>query len=240
MGVALDDVLGISATGNIVSSQGVISATGNLYAGNAIGVIVGPAPISVSGNITAGNIRAVTNANAVTGVGVDGNIITVNMLASGTMSSTGTIQGGSGALGTPLPVSSGGTGAATLTGAFVGSGTGAVTAVAASTSYNSLISDGTAWTSSRLVGGTWTACSNRSLNVNYTNDTGKWMQVCGNFGCNGGGQGQIYIDGALVSYWAAQFNGCGGYSVNMPCLVPPGSTYQLAMGGGFRSWYELR
>ena len=67
------------------------------------------------------------------------------------------------------------------------------------------------------------------------------IQVSGNFGCNGGGQGQIYINGTLVSFWQAQFNGCGGYSVNMPCIVPPGQQYILAaMGGGARGWYELR
>ena len=177
-----------------------------------------------------------------------------NLQANGQVSSTvgfttagvvnaGIAQVGNLALTVPLPASSGGTGtnsfpAGTI---LVGNGTGAATTVAASTSYNTLVSDGTTWTSAQLIGGTWTACGNRSQGVNYTNDTGKWMQVCGNYGCNGGGQGYIYINGALIAFWQAQFNGCGGYSVNMPCLVPPGATYQLAnMGGGFRSWYELR
>ena len=230
MSLTVDGVRGISATGNIISSAGFISAAGNVYAGNLIASIVS-ATISVTGNITGSNL--------ITG----GNVTAANVLASGTISSTGAAYAASMVLGTPLPVSSGGTGAATLTtnGVVVGAGTSAVTTVAPGSNYNSLISNGTTWTSAPLIGSTWTACGNRGQGVNYTNDTGKWMQVCGNFGCNGGGQGQIYIDGALISYWAAQFNGCGGYSVNMPCLIPPGSTYQLtAMGGGFRSWYELR
>ena len=90
-------------------------------------------------------------------------------------------------------------------------------------------------------GTVWTdVTGSRSQGVWYTNTTGKFIQVQGNFGCNGGGQGQIYIDYILVSYWQAQFNGCGGYSVNMPCIVPPGSVYLLtAMGGSARGWYEL-
>lgn len=67
------------------------------------------------------------------------------------------------------------------------------------------------------------------------------IQVSGNFGCNGGGQGYIVINGVLIAFWQAQFNGCGGYSVNMPCIVPPNSSYYLTgMGGGARGWYELR
>jgi hypothetical protein len=230
MGLTFDGVNGISATGNIISSQGFISVTGNIYAGNIIATIASSV-ISINGNVTSGNV-----------------------LSGGIISATGNIQGGnirtngimsaaSLSLDSPLLVANGGTGTTTIPAnrVILGNGTGAVTTVAPSTNYNSLISNGTTWTSAPLIGSTWTSLGNRSQNVTYTNDTGKWIQVCGNFGCNGGGQGQIYIDGALISYWAAQFNGCGGFSVNMPCLVPPGSTYQLtAMGGAFRSWYELR
>ena len=92
-----------------------------------------------------------------------------------------------------------------------------------------------------VIGQTWTdVTGSRSQGVTYYNTTGKTIQVQGNFGCNGGGQGYIYINGTLISHWAAQFNGCGGYSVNMPVLVPPGASYQLAnMGGGNQGWYEL-
>ena len=92
-----------------------------------------------------------------------------------------------------------------------------------------------------ITGETWhDVTGSRSQGVTYTNSYGYPIQVQGNFGCNGGGQGYIYINGVLISHWAAQFNGCGGYSVNMPCIVPPGATYQLAnMGGGAQGWYEL-
>ena len=92
-----------------------------------------------------------------------------------------------------------------------------------------------------ITGEVWNdVTGSRSQGVNYTNSRSYPIQVQGNFGCNGGGQGYIYINGVLISFWQAQFNGCGGYSVNMPCIVPPNATYMLAnMGGSARGWYEL-
>ena len=187
--------------------------------------------LNLSGTLNVWNMQAGGQVNS------DGGFLTPGLI------SAGSIRGSGITLTTPLPVTSGGTGQNSLTtnAVVLGNRTGTVPTVAPSTSFNSLISNGTTWTSAPLIGSNWVALGNRSQGVTYTNDTGKWIQVCGNFGCNGGGQGQIYVNGALVSYWAAQFNGCGGFSVNMPCLVPPGQTYLLAaMAGGFRSWYELR
>jgi hypothetical protein len=92
-----------------------------------------------------------------------------------------------------------------------------------------------------ITGETWNdVTGSRSQGVNYYNTNAYPIQAVGNFGCNGGGQGYIYINGTLIAFWQAQFNGCGGYSVNMPCIVPPGAYYQLAnMGGSARGWYEL-
>ena len=177
--------------------------------------------LNLSGTLNVWNMQADGQVNSTGGfltpgiVSARGNITTTGSIIANSLVLTGSAG--------PLAVSQGGTGL---------SSSGA--------NYNSLISNGTTWTSAPLIGSTWVALGNRSQGVTYTNDTGKWIQVCGNFGCNGGGQGQIYIDGALVSYWAAQFNGCGGFSVNMPCIIPAGSTYLLAaMAGGFRSWFEL-
>ena len=55
MSLSLDGTTGISATGNIISSGGIISATGNIYGGNIIGTIA-PSAITVSGNATVGNL----------------------------------------------------------------------------------------------------------------------------------------------------------------------------------------
>jgi hypothetical protein len=90
-----------------------------------------------------------------------------------------------------------------------------------------------------ITGETWQAVS-RSQGVTYTNSRNYPIQIQGNFGCNGGGQGYITVNGVNISFWQAQFNGCGGYSVNMPVIIPAGATYRLDnMSGAARGWYEL-
>lgn len=55
MSLSLDGTTGISATGNIISSGGIISATGNIYGGNIIGTLV-VSTATFSGNVTSGNL----------------------------------------------------------------------------------------------------------------------------------------------------------------------------------------
>lgn len=120
MGLTLDGVNGISATGNIISSQGFISATGNIYAGNLI------TTLSTAGNVSGTNI-----------------------LASGTISSTGAATHSALTLGTPLSAGNGGTGSTTLTdnSVLIGNATGAVKFVAPGTDANLLTASGGAWVS---------------------------------------------------------------------------------------------
>ena len=76
MALSLDGTTGISATGNIISSGGVISATGNIYGGNIIGTLA-PTNITVSANVTTANL--IINGTAAAGSGVlivSGNIQT--------------------------------------------------------------------------------------------------------------------------------------------------------------------
>ena len=76
MALSLDGTTGISATGNIISSGGVISATGNIYGGNIIGTIA-PSALTVSGTATVANL--IVNGTAAAGSGVlivSGNIQT--------------------------------------------------------------------------------------------------------------------------------------------------------------------
>ena len=134
----------------------------------------------------------------------------------------------------------------------VGTANGGTGLTSAGASGHLLVSNGSTWTSATLAssgvklglgitGEVWNdVTGSRSQGVNYYNTNAYPIQAVGNFGCNGGGQGYIYINGTLIAFWQAQFNGCGGYSVNMPCIVPPGAYYQLAnMGGSARGWYEL-
>ena len=126
MGLTLDGVNGISATGNIISSQGFISATGNIYAGNLI------TALSTIGNVSGTNILA-----------------SGSMLAAGTMSSTGAATHASLSLGTPLPVDSGGTGRSALTenNVLLGNGSAALQLLAPGAVNNVLVSNGTTWVS---------------------------------------------------------------------------------------------
>jgi uncharacterized protein YjbI with pentapeptide repeats len=205
----------------------------NISGGNISGV-------AMSGsNISGGNISGV----AMSGSNISGGNIS-GVAMSGSNISGGNISG----LVNPIAVADGGTNSTTLpqNAVILGNGVGALKSVSPGTSGNLLVDNGTTWVSQapaavQVFGSTWTdVTGSRSQGVTYTNTTGKFIQVQGNFGCNGGGQGQIYINGVLISFWAAQFNGCGGYSVNMPCIVPPGATYMLAsMGGAARGWYEL-
>ena len=102
MALSLDGTTGISATGNIISSGGIISATGNIYGGNIIGTIA-PSAITVSGNATVGNLVTgglVTATGNVTGGNINtgglmsstGNAIHGNILTAGVVSATGNIN----------------------------------------------------------------------------------------------------------------------------------------------------
>ena len=86
MALSLDGTTGISLTGNIISSAGIISATGNIYGGNIIGTLV-VSTATFSGNVTGGNL--------LTGgiVSATGNIQGGNLRTAGIVSATGNITG---------------------------------------------------------------------------------------------------------------------------------------------------
>jgi len=239
-------------TGAVFSATANVIAAGNVQAGN----LRTTGQISATGNITSGNLSTghavITTANITAIVSPLANITqsTITDLRTSNVFATGGSITGI----TDLAVADGGTGSSVLAtnNVLLGNGASPLQTVAPGANGNVLASDGTTWSSTTITssgaklglgitGEVWNdVTGSRSQGVTYTNSRSYPIQVQGNFGCNGGGQGQIYINGVLVSYWAAQFNGCGGFSVNMPCIVPPGATYQLAaMGGAARGWYEL-
>lgn len=78
----------------------------------------------------------------------------------------------------------------------------------------------------------------RALNTNYTNNYSYPIMIS----CYGNGAGQsyieIYVNGSSVYKNNAQWNGAG--AVPGGCLIiPPGATYQVAMGSSLNSWWEL-
>ena len=192
MSLSLDGTTGISATGNIISSGGVISATGNIYGGNIIGTIA-PSALTVSGNATVGNLLTgglISATGTITGsshlgsvVSVTANVTGGNLLTGGLISSTGTITGSS-VLGSVVSVTANVTGGNLLTGGLISStGTitgsshlGSVVSVSGNITGANLILNGTAAAGSGVLivsGNIQTSTSNATANIgnssNYFN-----------------------------------------------------------------------
>ena len=134
-------------------------------------------------------------------------------------------------------VTSGGTGASTLTAnnVILGNGTSAVQLVAPSTSGNVLTSNGTTWSStapaSLGVGQTWgDRTGNRSLGVTYTNSTGKPIGVA--WQSTSGYNPTVVVDGVTIVTATS-------YLVFVFFVVPNGSTYSISTSNSYL-WCELR
>ena len=189
------------------------TVTGASFSGSGSGLTGTAGSLSIGGN-------AATATNATTAASCSGNSATASNPASG-----GSF------------ITSSNIGSQSVN--FANSATNATNATNATTATNANQFQGKTKLGLGITGEVWNAVS-KSQGVTYTNSYGYPIQIQGNFGCNGGGQGYITVDGVNISFWQAQFNGCGGYSVNMPVIIPPGSTYRLDnMGGGARGWYEL-
>jgi hypothetical protein len=122
-----------------------------------------PISVTAAGNVTIPNNFAVTGTTGLTGnttvtgtLGITGTTTATNLNATGTVGFTNA-----------LAVTSGGTGAATLTAnnVLIGNGTSAVTSVAPSTAGNVLTSNGTSWASTPAATGAYTEYLNQSTDV---------------------------------------------------------------------------
>jgi hypothetical protein len=83
MALTLDGTSGISCSGNIISSAGVISATGNIYGGNVIGTIA-PAALNISGNLSAYGVVVSLSPSSTGGtISAAGNITGGNIITAG-------------------------------------------------------------------------------------------------------------------------------------------------------------
>lgn len=220
-----------TVNGNFAAT-GSESLTGNLSVGGTLGVTgattfstTPTAPTPSPGDNTTKLATTAYVTAAVTGAtGSLGTMSTQN--ANNVNITGGTVNGVTGT-------------AAGLTVGNATNATNSTNATTAATATNALALNGKTKLGLGITGETWQSVGN-SQGVTYYAPNYP-IQVQGNFGCNGGGNGIIYIDGVQVSFWQAQFNGCGGYSVNMPCIIPANSSYVLTgMGGGARGWYELR
>jgi hypothetical protein len=147
---------------------------------------------------------------------------------------------------TALPVSSGGTGANTLTSnnVLLGNGTSALQVVAPGTSGNVLTSNGTTWTSAASQGvgsGQNWSLPSRSGNTSYTNSTGKPIQVAISTTINAtlaSPAVAIFVNGLQImeisgSSVSAQY-------ITSSFIVPNGQTYQCNLNNAsITRWAEL-
>jgi len=146
--------LAVDATSANTASKVVArDASGNFSAGTITASLSGNATTSSSTTGNAATATALQTARTIGGVSFDGtaNINLPGVNTAGNQNTSGTAAG----LSATLAVSSGGTGATTLTAnnVLLGNGTSAVQAVAPGTSGNVLTSDGTTWTSAAPSGG---------------------------------------------------------------------------------------
>ena len=153
---------------------------------------------------------------------------------------------------TDLTVADGGTGRSTLAAnaVLVGNGTSGINSVAPSTSGNILVSNGTAWTSNTIqlsgiklglgiTGEVWNnVIGSRSTGATYTNSRAYPIMLSVYGSGSGSSNTQIYVNGSLVYYNNAQWNGPG--AIPGGCLIiPPGATYLVVLSTAASAWWEL-
>ena len=142
-----DDIPGIGSVSGLTSGTSLLSGNGS---GGFNNVVIGSNLSFVGGTLS-----------ATTGGAGAGTVTSVALTAPAAFTVTGSPVTTTGTLaltysGTPVPVSSGGTGTSTLTANSVvlGNGTSAVQLVAPGTAGNVLVSDGSTWTSGPNAGPT--------------------------------------------------------------------------------------
>ena len=142
-----DDIPGIGSVSGLTSGTSLLSGNGS---GGFSNVVIGSNLSFVGGTLS-----------ATTGGSGAGTVTSVALTAPAAFTVTGSPVTTTGTLaltysGTPVPISSGGTGTSTLTANSVvlGNGTSAVQLVAPGTAGNVLVSDGTTWASGPNAGTT--------------------------------------------------------------------------------------
>ena len=78
MALTLDGTTGISCSGNIISSSGVISATGNIYGGNVIGTLA-PTGLTVTGSLSVYGLNVIGTSGVGGVLSAVGNITGPNL-----------------------------------------------------------------------------------------------------------------------------------------------------------------
>ena len=244
---------GITDTGALSASSLTVSGAASLATGSISGIMT--APTASTGTNTT---QIATTAFVATATGSLGTMASQNAnnvaITGGTIAGT-TITGGSiSSLGTPLPVASGGVGAATLTAnsVLLGNGTSALQTVAPSTSGNLLVSNGSTWSSASLAssgvklglgitGEVWHNLTGTNVaNSTYTNSRAYpiMVTIMMHTGSSGNNPSYMYVDGAVVNQ-SSSGGWTGGTDFTLTTIVPPGKTYSTNSSSAGSLWVEL-
>lgn len=149
---------------------------------------------------------------------------------------------------TDITVADGGTGASSITSnsVILGNGTNALSGnlVAPGTSGNVLTSNGTTWQSAALgvigVNQTWQdVTSSRSANTDYTNSTGRPIQVSiSSYRVASDGYAEAFVGGVKIARIRNVGTNDVGSQSQVAFIVPDGQTYSFT--NDFAFWAELR
>ena len=210
----------LSVTGN-ASITGGLSVTGAVTLSNALSVTSGGTGFS---SVTTGDILYASASNTLAKLA--GASTTEKVLLSGVSApSWGKVNLETAVSGT-LPIANGGTG---LTG--VG------------TSGQILTSDGSvaSWQTPETpigVGQTWQdVASSRSVNTDYTNNTGRPIAVSVRMQQVGSGSATLVVDGVTIA--GEQQSGVTG-SQTIGGIIPNGAVYRVNSSNNIANWAELR
>lgn len=249
LGTGVATFLGTPSSANLAAA--VTDETGT-------GALVFAASPTLSGTPLAPTASPGTNTTQIATTAFTTTAVGTAVAALGTMSTQNAnavaITGGTVSGITDLAVADGGTGASTFTANSVvlGNGTSALNAnmVAPSTAGKVLVSNGTTWTSQTIAasgiklglgitGEVWNnVTGSRSTGTTYTNSNAYPIMISMYGSGSGASSTQIYVNGSLVYYNNAQWNGAGAIPGGT-LIIPPGATYSVTLASALVAWWEL-
>jgi len=204
--------------------------------GNVTGNLTGNVTGNLTGNVT-GNVNGQLSGTVASGVtGTTQSPGTNNTTLATTAFTVAAVTAATGSLGTMSTQNannvsiSGGAIAATFTGNLTGNVTGNA---ATATTANNALGVGQSWQD--LTG-------SRSLNQDYTNSTGRSIQVTCNPIARSGTTATVVVGGVTI-LMSTTLDCCGVPQISyfpFSFVVPPGAVYRVNGSFGFTIWAELR
>ena len=228
-------------TGNIICASGTAGALAGCTLGTAGQILVGQGATAPVWRTLSGDVSAISSAGAVTTAGVNN----VTYPASPSIGTAPYVSGSNAVTYGQIPVTGGGTGAATFTaaGVLVGNGTSPVTAVTTASIGLCLLSNGTGVTPS------WGGCASgagsaagANTQIQFNNSSAlagsanlTWVSPALTIGVNATATGQLVLanGGAIGTSVTIQNNSTTtAYNFNLPISAGTSGQPMISGGGG--------